>query len=139
LQLLFHSNLLLGRTTGGFIITYVQVDWAKRSGTKTSFGIQGAIAAFAFLAVIPLLQTKGKFLRHWGGPIEFRHLGERNKAVQQEQINTSAGLDLDEQRGEGEGEKRGSETGGATQDDVDLVKKPEDTVRSVESEIIEKA
>lgn len=134
MQLLFHSNLLLGRTTGGFIITYVQVDWAKRSGTKTSFGIQGAIAAFAFLAVIPLLQTKGKFLRHWGGPIEFRHLGERNKVVQQEQAGTSAGLNLDEQRGEGE--KKGSETGGAIQDDEDLVKKLEDRV---ENEIFERA
>jgi len=69
------------RTAGGFMISYVQVDWAKRSGAKTSLGIQAAIATFAFITIIPLLQIKGKALRHWGDPIRFQHVAKSNKIV----------------------------------------------------------
>ena len=56
--------------TGGFIISYYQVTWAKAQGTKTSFGIQAAICAFAF-GIIVFLQIFGKRLRVWAGPLNF--------------------------------------------------------------------
>jgi len=63
------------------MVSYVQVDWAKRTGAKSSLGTQAAIATFAFITIIPLLQIKGKALRHWGGPIRFQHVGEDNKVI----------------------------------------------------------
>lgn len=64
------SWINFSRTTGGFIISYFQVTWAQAQGTKTSFGIQGAICAFAFL-MICFLQVFGKRLRVWSGPLGF--------------------------------------------------------------------
>ncbi|KIW66880.1 hypothetical protein PV04_06170 [Phialophora macrospora] len=58
------------RTTGGFIISYFQVTWANAQGTKTSFGIQAAICAFAF-GLIVFLQFFGKSLRVWAGALDF--------------------------------------------------------------------
>jgi hypothetical protein len=72
------------------MISYVQVDWAKRTGAKSSLGTQAAIATFAFITIIPLLQIKGKALRHWGGPIRFQHVAEDNKVVV-ESIETGSG------------------------------------------------
>lgn len=58
------------RTTGGFIISYFQVTWAQAQGTKTSFGIQAAICAFAFFLIVGL-QLFGKKLRVKAGPLGF--------------------------------------------------------------------
>lgn len=58
------------RTTGGFIISYFQVTWAQAQGTKTSFGIQAGICAFAFVLII-LLQFFGKKLRVKSGGLNF--------------------------------------------------------------------
>lgn len=58
------------RTLGGFIISYFQVRWANASGTKVSFGIQGAIVAAAFGIVI-VLMVFGKRMRVWSGPLGF--------------------------------------------------------------------
>lgn len=58
------------RTIGGFIISYFQVSWAKAEGTKTSFGIQAAICALAFLLIITM-QVFGKRLRLYAGKLDF--------------------------------------------------------------------
>lgn len=58
------------RTTGGFIISYFQVTWAKAMGTKKSFGIQAVICAAAFLMIIAL-QIYGRQLRAIGGKLNF--------------------------------------------------------------------
>lgn len=58
------------RTLGGFIISYFQVTWANTSGTKISFGVQGAIVAAAFGIVI-VLMVFGKRMRVWAGPLGF--------------------------------------------------------------------
>jgi len=58
------------RTLGGFIISYFQVTWATKEGTKTSFGIQAAICAAAFIIIIALMKF-GKSLRVWAGPVKY--------------------------------------------------------------------
>ena len=58
------------RTTGGFIISYFQVSWAKAMGTKKSFGIQAAVCVFAFLMIVSL-QIWGKMLRAIRGKLNF--------------------------------------------------------------------
>lgn len=62
--------LNFSRTVGGFIISYFQVRWAEAQGTKLSFGIQGAVCAFAVVFIIAL-QIWGKKLRVWAGPLNF--------------------------------------------------------------------
>ncbi|KZT37208.1 putative MFS transporter [Sistotremastrum suecicum HHB10207 ss-3] len=63
--------LNFGRTTGGFVVSYFQVRWATKLGAESSFGTQAAISAFTFL-LIPLLQWKGKAMRKWSGPLNFK-------------------------------------------------------------------
>ncbi len=60
-----------GRTVGGFVITYFEIEWAMAEGTAKSLGIQAAIVAAAvFVFVIPL-QFWGKRIREAQGKIEF--------------------------------------------------------------------
>ncbi|KAK3386844.1 major facilitator superfamily domain-containing protein [Podospora didyma] len=62
--------LNMSRTLGGFIISYLQVRWAEAQGTKTSFGVQAAVCAAAFVFVLILLRW-GKAMRVWAGPLNF--------------------------------------------------------------------
>ncbi|KXT08942.1 hypothetical protein AC579_9529 [Pseudocercospora musae] len=59
------------RTTGGFIVSYFQVDWANAMGTKKSLGIQAGICGAAFFVVV-FLQVYGERLRRFSGPLRFK-------------------------------------------------------------------
>ncbi|KAK4556556.1 hypothetical protein LTR86_006127 [Recurvomyces mirabilis] len=63
--------LNFARTTGGFIVSYFQVEWANKMGTEKSFGIQAAICFAAFLLIVSL-QISGKRLRDRAGPLRFK-------------------------------------------------------------------
>ncbi|CAK7210190.1 hypothetical protein SBRCBS47491_000693 [Sporothrix bragantina] len=58
------------RTIGGFIISYFQVAWATKQGPATSFGIQGAVMAAAFILILVIIWW-GKAMRVWAGPLNF--------------------------------------------------------------------
>lgn len=60
-----------GRTTGGFIVGYFNVEWARNEGPARSFATQAGICAAAFLLVL-VLQVWGRRLRQWGGPLKFK-------------------------------------------------------------------
>lgn len=64
------AHLNNARTLGGFVISYFQVQWAEKQGTKVSFGIQAAVVAAAF-GIILFLMVFGKRLRIWAGPLRF--------------------------------------------------------------------
>ncbi|KKY31473.1 putative mfs transporter [Diaporthe ampelina] len=64
------AHLNNARTLGGFIVSYFQVQWAEKQGTKVSFGIQAAVVAAAF-GIILFLMVVGKRLRIWAGPLRF--------------------------------------------------------------------
>ena len=50
------------RLTGGFIISYFQLEWVGKMGAEKVFGIQAGILA-AFFPIIVILQFYGKRLR----------------------------------------------------------------------------
>ena len=59
-----------GRTLGGFVVGYFQVEWAQAMGTKNQFGIQAAIVAASSLIIVVLL-CFGQKLRHAQGTMQF--------------------------------------------------------------------
>jgi hypothetical protein len=61
----------MARTTGGFIVSYFQVEWADVMGTKKSFGTQAGIIAGAFLIPVALM-IWGKGVRKISGPLGFK-------------------------------------------------------------------
>lgn len=63
--------LNFARTTGGFVITYVQVRWATAMGPQNSFGIQAAVMAAVFPIVIAL-QFWGQRMRARSGKLDFQ-------------------------------------------------------------------
>lgn len=60
-----------GRTVGGFIITYFEIEWATAEGTAKSLGIQAAVVAAAVLVFVVPLQVWGKRMRVGQGSIKF--------------------------------------------------------------------
>ena len=60
-----------GRTVGGFIITYFEIEWAVAEGTANSLGIQAAVAVAAVLVFVVPLQIWGKRMRARQGKIGF--------------------------------------------------------------------
>lgn len=63
--------LNFARTLGGFIVGYIQINWAAQAGTQTEYGIQSAIMGAAFFIIV-FLQFYGKKLRHAQGPLNFK-------------------------------------------------------------------
>jgi amino acid transporter len=59
-----------GRTLGGFIITYFEVNWVLSQGAESALGIQAAIVAASF-GIIVILQIFGKRLRLAQGSVNF--------------------------------------------------------------------
>ena len=60
-----------GRTVGGFIITYFEIEWAVAEGTAKSLGIQAAVAVAAVLVFVVPLQIWGKRIRARQGKFGF--------------------------------------------------------------------
>ena len=65
------SWLNFARTTGGFVVTYVQIRWAKAMGPQNSFGVQAGIIGAVFPLII-VLQIFGPRMRKWGGKLHFK-------------------------------------------------------------------
>lgn len=63
--------LIFGRTTCGFVISYVQVPWAAKDGTKTTFSTQAALCVVGLLLMAGL-QVWGKKLRMRSGKLSFQ-------------------------------------------------------------------
>ena len=59
-----------GRTVGGFIITYFEINWVLTMGAEKALGIQASIVAAAF-GFIVVLQIFGKRLRLAQGSVNF--------------------------------------------------------------------
>lgn len=62
--------LILMRTTGGFMASYIQLPWIARVGAADALGTQAAIGAVTAIAV-GILYLYGKRLREWQGPVKF--------------------------------------------------------------------
>lgn len=60
----------LGRTLGGFIITYYEIPWVKSEGVQTVMGIQSGTIGASFLIIV-VLSLFGKQLRQFSGKVEF--------------------------------------------------------------------
>jgi MFS family permease len=54
----------LARTLGGFSVAYFQIPWAEKHGAIQTFGVEAAICVGLFVLMVPLLQLKGRTLRH---------------------------------------------------------------------------
>ena len=62
--------IVVGRTLGGFMSTYIEIDWVIRSGPLNACGAQTGIAAAAGLIVLGL-GIFGKRLRKAQGRMNF--------------------------------------------------------------------
>lgn len=61
----------LGRTCGGFIVSYFMIEWAEKEGTIKQMGTMCGVVGAAFLMILAL-QYFGKKLRTWSGPADFK-------------------------------------------------------------------
>lgn len=60
-----------GRTVGGFVVTYFEIEWAEAEGTQRSLGVQAAVVAAAVWLIIVPLQLWGLWMRRRQGRISF--------------------------------------------------------------------
>ncbi|KAI7162484.1 MFS general substrate transporter [Hortaea werneckii] len=61
--------IVMGRTMGGFMATYIELPWVQNAGPGTALGAQAGIT-WAALVLVIILQVWGKSLRNWQGPIK---------------------------------------------------------------------
>ncbi|RMY69094.1 hypothetical protein D0863_06682 [Hortaea werneckii] len=61
--------IVMGRTMGGFMATYIELPWVQSAGPGTALGAQAGIT-WAALVLVVILQVWGKSLRNWQGPIK---------------------------------------------------------------------
>ncbi|GAB1740466.1 hypothetical protein NU219Hw_g5570t1 [Hortaea werneckii] len=61
--------IVMGRTMGGFMATYIELPWVSSAGPGTALGAQAGIT-WAALVLVVVLQVWGKALRNWQGPIK---------------------------------------------------------------------
>lgn len=62
--------IVVGRTMGGFMATYVEIEWVQRSGLEKAFGVQTAITV-ASIFIVLFLQIYGKRIRQMQGRMNF--------------------------------------------------------------------
>ena len=62
--------IVVGRTLGGFMATYIEINWVKKSGTEKAFGAQTGITVAAGLIIL-FLGLFGKRIRHAQGRMKF--------------------------------------------------------------------
>ncbi|KAI7331965.1 MFS general substrate transporter [Hortaea werneckii] len=61
--------IVMGRTMGGFMATYIELPWVQSAGPGTALGAQAGIT-WAALVLVVFLQVWGKTLRNWQGTIK---------------------------------------------------------------------
>jgi hypothetical protein len=61
--------LILVRTTGGFMASYIQLPWIAQNGAATVLGIQAAIGGVTAI-LVGCLSIFGKRLRERQGPVK---------------------------------------------------------------------
>ena len=62
--------IVVGRTLGGFMATYIEINWVQKSGLVNAFGAQTGITAAAGLIVL-FLGMFGKRIRERQGHMRF--------------------------------------------------------------------
>lgn len=62
--------IVMGRTMGGFMATYIELPWVKKVGPGSALGTQAGITWAAVLLIV-FLQFFGKRIREWQGPMVF--------------------------------------------------------------------
>ncbi|KAH8917870.1 MFS general substrate transporter, partial [Atractiella rhizophila] len=83
------------RVMGGFAIPYYQTDWVARNGASVVvYGSEAAITAGLFLLIVPLLQIKGRAIRHRfsirKGPATVQRPGEPKAGMKQDAGSSAA-------------------------------------------------
>ncbi|KAI6824467.1 MFS general substrate transporter [Hortaea werneckii] len=61
--------IVMGRTMGGFMATYIELPWVQSAGPGTALGAQAGIT-WAALVLVVFLQVWGKTLRNWQGTVK---------------------------------------------------------------------
>lgn len=62
------ASINCARLLGGFMASYIQLEWVAASGTATVFGAQAAIV-FAAMVLVIVLHNFGEKIRMWQGPL----------------------------------------------------------------------